>query len=113
MRKSIILTTAIIPLVISSCAKRPNAVVATSLPSDTYAAYTCAELAPELTKAEADVSALSAKQTNAANADAVGVFLVAVPVGSLTNNDVEGELSVAKGKVLAIKSQQIAKKCSV
>lgn len=98
-------------IVLAGCAKRPNAVVPTTLPSDTYAAYSCDQLAVELEKSKAEVDALSAKQTNAANADAVGVFLVAVPVGSLTNNDVEGELSVAKGKVVSIQSQQIAKKC--
>lgn len=99
-------------ILLAGCAKRPKAVVATTLPSDTYAAYSCEDLGVELVKAQSDVTTLSAKQTNAANADAVGVFLVLVPVGSLTNNNVEGELSVAKGKVLSIQSQQIAKKCT-
>jgi hypothetical protein len=53
------------------------------------------------------------KQRGAADADAIGVFLVGVPIGGLAGGDVEGELSVAKGKVLSIESQRIAKQCGV
>lgn len=111
MRKSIIISTIIIPFLIVGCAKRPKVVIPVNLSSDTYASYSCEQLTVELPKAQAEEAVLPQKQTNAANADAVGVFLVAVPVGRLTGNDVEGELAVAQGKVLAIKSVQVSKKC--
>lgn len=112
MRKSILISTIIIPFLIVGCAKRPRAVVPVAMPSGTYASFSCEELAVELPKAQAEQTELSRKQTNTANADAVGVFLVAIPVGKLTGNDVEGDLAVAKGKVLAIQAEQISKKCT-
>lgn len=37
----------------------------------------------------------------AATSDAVGVFFVGVPVGSLTGADKDGQIAVSKGKVQA------------
>jgi hypothetical protein len=100
-------------VVLGGCAKRPNAVVPASLPSETYASYSCDQLNQLLVSAKAEEKTLTSKQRGAADADAIGVFLVGVPIGGLAGGDVEGELSVAKGKVLSIESQRIAKQCGV
>ena len=35
-------------------------------------------------------------------ADAVGVFLILVPVGSLTGGDVSGQIATERGRLLAL-----------
>jgi hypothetical protein len=47
-------------------------------------------------------NALTRQQNNAATADAVGVFLLLVPAGSVFGGNVEGELAQAKGEVMAL-----------
>lgn len=98
-------------LAISSCAKRPDAISPTAIPLAAYSNLSCSELALELSKEKANLTALSAQQTQAANGDAFGVFLVGVPVSSVTGGDKEGLISVSKGKVQAMESAQLSKGC--
>ena len=51
------------------------------------------------------LAALTQKQKNAVAGDAIGVFLVLVPVSSLTGNNVAGELATSKGKVNALEAR--------
>ena len=55
-----------------------------------------------LSQKQAAQNALTKSQNNAATGDAVGVFLVLLPVGSIFGADVEGELAQAKGEVMAL-----------
>lgn len=52
----------------------------------------------------------SQQQNNAANADAIGVFLVLVPISKLTG-DHKAEVAHLKGEVEAIKTAQVTGKC--
>ncbi|MEP2978001.1 MAG: hypothetical protein ABJO86_00860 [Lentilitoribacter sp.] len=113
MRIKIVFSSLMVALLFSGCAKRPNAVVPANLPSQTYANYNCKQLNELLLKEQANEKALSSKQRGAADADAIGVFLVGLPISGALGGDVEGELSVAKGKVLSIQSQRIAKQCGI
>lgn len=94
-----------------SCAKRPDAIVAVSIPSSAYEVMECPQLSAELLKERDKLAALSKSQNQAATADAVGVFLVAVPAGSLVGADKEGEIAASKGKIQAMETAMIAKKC--
>lgn len=107
------LSSLVVALLFSGCAKRPNAVVQANLPSETYANYSCGQLERLLVSEKANEKTLTSKQRGAADADAIGIFLVGIPVAGVLGGDVEGELSVAKGKVLSIQSQRIAKQCDV
>lgn len=100
-------TTAVIlsALALSACAPGPNAVAPASMPANTYSDLTCQQAKAEHAKLTNEVAALSQKQKNAAAGDAIGVFLIAVPVSSLTGNDVQGELATAKGKLLAAEAR--------
>lgn len=51
---------------------------------------------------QAQKNALTNAQNNAATGDAVGVFLLLLPVGSIFGADKEGELAQAKGEVMAL-----------
>lgn len=55
-----------------------------------------------LAQKKATMNALVRDQNNAATGDAVGVFFVLLPIGSIFGADVEGELAQAKGEVMAL-----------
>lgn len=96
---------------LSGCAKRPDAIVPVAMPSETYAGFECDQLNKSLITERNTLATLSSAQNSAANADAIGVFLVGVPVASLTDGDKEGLIAVAKGKIQALESAKISKGC--
>jgi hypothetical protein len=67
----------------------------------------CAKL-----KITQDLENLSAAQKNAASGDAMGVFLLGLPLSSMSGNDKEALIAVAKGKIQAIDRLSVAKHCN-
>ena len=51
------------------------------------------------------LAALESRQRSAVTGDAVGVFLLGVPVSSLSGNDVSGSIGASKGKVIALENR--------
>ncbi|WP_413711677.1 hypothetical protein [Rhizobium sp. Rhizsp82] len=99
-------------LAVSSCAKRPDAIVPADIPMAAYTGSSCSDLARELVKEQENLAALSKAQNQAATGDAVGVFLIGVPTSSTFGGDKEGQVAVAKGKVQAIQNAMRSKRCS-
>jgi len=60
----------------------------------------------------AALATVSKQQHEAATGDAFGVFLIGVPMSSTFAGDKEGQVSVAKGKVQAIQSAMMSKRCN-
>jgi len=81
------------------------------IPVSAYQGFTCKEINRELASERAQLAELSIAQNRAATADAVGVFIIGVPAGSLTGGDKEGKISVSKGKIISLESAQFTKKC--
>jgi len=96
---------------LTACAKRPDAIVPVDIPMAAYTNQTCEQLGQEMLKEQQALAAVSKAQTDAANGDAFGVFLIGVPVGSVAGGDKEGQVAVAKGKVQAIDSAMKSKGC--
>ncbi len=96
----------------ASCAKRTDAIVPVEIPMAAYANMSCQTLARELIKERSVLASLSEQQDSAATGDAVGVFLVGVPVSSTFGGNKEGLVAVSKGKVTAIESAIGAKRCN-
>lgn len=71
-------------VLVAGCAQRPDAIQPITMSSAAYDRLTCQEASAELGKVSASLSAHSDQQNNAATGDALGVFLVGVPVSSLT-----------------------------
>lgn len=92
-------------LALAACAKRPDAVAPAAMPAGMYSNMSCSQARQEYQKVSTEVEALSRKQAGAATGDAIGVFLVLVPVSSVTGSDVEGELATAKGRKLALEAR--------
>lgn len=108
--KRLILTTILI-VGLTSCAKRPDAIVPVDIPMAVYTSQSCAELGRELIKEQQNLAAVSKAQNEAATGDAVGVFLIGVPMSSAVGGDKEGQVAVAKGKVQAIENTLKSKGC--
>ncbi|MDF1778791.1 MAG: hypothetical protein P1V21_04330 [Rhizobiaceae bacterium] len=93
------------------CAKRPDAITPVSMPSDVYTLMGCSKLSDELTREQQNLDTLSRAQNDAATGDALGVFLVGLPLASATGGDKEGLIAVSKGKVQALESAKLRKGC--
>ena len=109
MNRKIVAALVLLPL--AACAKRPDAIVPTEIPMAAYSNLDCGGLSKELQSEQGKLTALSKQQNNAANGDAFGVFLIGVPMSSVTGGNKEGDISVAKGKVLSIQNTMKAKGC--
>ncbi len=97
-------------LMVSGCATRPESIHADFVSYERYTGMSCAELASRLAQTNGQLDAASRSQNNMANADAVGVFLVLVPVSKLTG-DHEAEVARLKGEVEALQTAQIKGRC--
>jgi hypothetical protein len=53
------------------------------------------------------LASLSAAQQSAVTGDAVGVFLIGVPMSSLSGGDKEGAIAASKGKILALEARLV------
>ncbi|WP_319520180.1 hypothetical protein [uncultured Martelella sp.] len=109
--KSIFLAVCVAAVALSGCARRPDAITATTIPMQAYTGDSCSSLRQQLANEKSNLSALSKQQNDAANGDAFGVFLVGVPLSSLSGGDKEGEISNAKGKINAMEAAMHKKGC--
>ncbi len=109
MSRLTILLTALVLL--GACAKRPDAIVPVNIPMASYSNMGCSKLAADLVDEQEALAALSKSQNRAATSDAVGVFFVGVPAGSLTGGDKEGQIAVSKGKVQAMEAAMRQRGC--
>jgi len=96
---------------LTACAKRPGAIVATSVPVSAYVNESCEQLNQELMTEKNNLAALSKSQNSAATGDAIGVFMLGVPASSLLGADKEGDIAVSKGKVNAMELAIKQKNC--
>jgi hypothetical protein len=96
----------------TGCAKRPDAIVPVDIPMAAYSNLDCKRIAAETIAENEKLASLSKSQNSAATGDALGVFLVGVPVSSVTGGDKEGMIAVSKGKVQALQNASMAKGCN-
>jgi hypothetical protein len=94
-------------LTLSACAKGPGSIAPVSM-GNAFSNVSCSQAKSMLATERQTLAALEAKQKGAVIGDAIGVFLIAVPVSSLTGNDVEGALATSKGKVIALENRTMA-----
>jgi hypothetical protein len=92
----------IISFVLVGCASRADSVAPISIPSSNYKGLSCADTKTAHTQAVAQRGALTESQNNAVTGDAIGVFFVLLPLGTVFGSDNEGALAQAKGEALAL-----------
>jgi hypothetical protein len=89
---------------LTACAPRPDAIAPVAF-GDAYAGMSCTMARSTLQQRQAELATLSAAQSDAATGDALGVFLIGVPVSSLTGGDRAGQIATVKGQVLALEER--------
>lgn len=89
---------------IAACAQSPGSIAPVSM-GNAYAGVSCQQAARDLAAERTSLAALEARQKSAATGDALGVFLIGVPVSSLSGGDVAGQLALSKGKVMALEAR--------
>lgn len=96
-------------LSVMACTPRADSIPPVSM-TGAFDSMSCNQAIMALNEERATLANLEQRQNSAATADAVGVFLVLVPVSKLTGGDLAGEVGTSKGKVLALE-QRVAR-CS-
>ena len=93
-------------LLISSaaCTPRPDSIAPVSM-TGAYDQLSCTNARNQLDTERATLAGLEKRQNAAATGDAIGVFLVLIPVSKLTGGDVAGEIGTSKGKVIALEQR--------
>lgn len=81
----------------TSCAKGPDAIAPASIPLAAYTGKSCKSIRSDLAAERATLASLEKTQREAQAGDAIGVFLIGVPISSVAGGDKEGALSVSKG----------------
>jgi type IV pilus biogenesis protein CpaD/CtpE len=109
MRKVMIV--AVVAAGLAGCAKAPDQIQAGYVSDVSYRPLSCADLAGEEAKMSAALAKVSAKQQETANNDAVGVFLIGVPLGSVAGQNAEAEVARLKGEIDAVQRTRQAKRC--
>lgn len=94
---------------IAACAKSPDSIPAIPM-TGAFDALSCTAAQSTLTAEQAALVTLETTQRQAVTGDALGVFLIGVPVSSLTGGDVSGLIGVSRGKILALQSRLL--RCS-
>jgi hypothetical protein len=98
-------------LLVTACAKGPDAIAPANIPLAAYTGSSCSNLSKELVTEKATLEAVESAQRSAATGDAVGVFLLGIPLASATGGDKEGDVAVSKGKVQSIELAMKSKGC--
>lgn len=91
-------------LALAACAKSPDAIAPVSMGS-AYASHDCAATDRDLNAERTTLAALEKQQRGAVAGDAVGVFLIGVPMSSLTGGDKAGDIATSKGKIAALEAR--------
>ena len=96
---------------LAACAQAPEKIAATDIGPDAYRSLGCSALSAKKVEYTNALENLSADQRKAATSDAWGVFLLGLPWSSMSGNDKEAAISVAKGHLQAIETQQARRGC--
>ncbi|QHQ34880.1 hypothetical protein [Algicella marina] len=99
-------------LLVAACAKAPEEISAANIGPNPYTHASCGDLRSEEVRLSQHLTNLSAAQRDAQSGDALGVFLLGLPISSMAGNDKEAEISVTKGRIQAVEQVRIGKRCA-
>lgn len=104
MNKKLAALAIAIPLLAAACAKSPDAIAPVSM-GNAFAGISCNQASADLAAERQNLAALEDAQRGAVAGDAIGVFLIGVPMSSLSGGDKAGDIAASKGKVLALEAR--------
>lgn len=98
-------------VLLAGCAQQPENIAAAEIRGDPYRGYSCRQLAAEELQINQALDAASADQRRAASSDAFGVFLIGLPISSMSGNDRESDIAIARGHLNLINQRQTRLGC--
>lgn len=110
MPRKTLLTAVAVAVLASGCASRPSSISAAYVPFEKYTDHACQNLNALLYDARDKLRDASDQQDSKANMDALGVFLVGIPISKLSG-DHEADVARWKGEVAAIEVAQQKRGC--
>jgi hypothetical protein len=96
---------AVFPLLLSACAPHASEITPAAISSAQYDGWNCTKLTKEKTFVDDALTRTSADQDNAADHDALMVFLIGVPT---SGGGVRGEVARLKGQQIALHEAMLA-----
>lgn len=87
---------------LTACAPSPGGIAPAAVPAAMYSGLTCNAARAMRQGQQEQLSALEVAQRQAVAGDAIGVFLIAIPVSSLTGGNKAGAIAEAKGRLIAL-----------
>jgi hypothetical protein len=97
-------------LLLLACANRPESIHASYVSAEKYSDLNCPQLMVRRSEIREDLEKYSKLQDSKANTDALGVFLIGVPVSKLSG-DHEGEIARLKGEIEAVDTALVKAGC--
>ncbi|MEM7073793.1 MAG: hypothetical protein AAF484_01825 [Pseudomonadota bacterium] len=91
-------------ILLGACAQQPANIDPIPV-GEAYVSTKCAEAQQMLVSERELLDELSKQQETTAAGDAMGVFLIGVPVSSVYGEDVSAEIATSKGKVMALEAR--------
>jgi len=110
LKRTFLLAALSATILTTGCANRPESIAASYTSHERYMESDCAQLSATMANARAELALHSDKQDTAANMDAGGVFLILIPPSAFAG-DSEADVAKWKGRVEAVETAQIKKKC--
>lgn len=104
MKKTLMIVALLGTSALAACAPSASSIAPVPM-GNAYANVSCQQAANDLAVAKQSLEALSQQQNNAAAGDAIGVFLIGVPVSSLTGGNKAGGIAAEKGKIIALEAR--------
>lgn len=94
-------------LTLAACTPRPDSIAAVPMGA-AFASLSCVDARNHLMVERSNLETLSTAQNRAATGDAIGVFLIGVPVSNLTGGNKSGDIGAAKGKIIALEQRLLS-----
>lgn len=99
-------------LAFAACAPQPENVAAADIGQGAYSNLNCGQLRDRRVVHDQQLEQLSAQQRSAASGDAMGVFLLGLPLSSMSGNDRRTEIAVTRGHLNEIEREQVRRNCT-
>jgi hypothetical protein len=97
---------------VAACAAAPENIAAVDVGPRAYQGFNCSQLAEAKVQYNQSLENLSAQQRDAQSGDAVGVFLLGLPLSSMSGGDKETQIALAKGHIQAVELEEARRRCS-
>lgn len=97
---------------VAGCASSPERIAPADVSEIPYLSWSCQQLDEESARLGAALATASEKQKKASENDALGVFLIALPVASMSGDDIEPEVARLKGEIEAVRRTSIKNNCA-